>query len=396
METSRFEFKNIYGLLRHSGLASLVMITALSFVLGGALITSASAQDEPPTKTEPAPAAEAPAADQETENNKGEGVAEAEAETAPVAEETLESMLDQWKGLEAEMSAIKRDLLSAVDPGVMAELRNSYGEKNDAANLLVGTIENAALEKLSGGDKSTQLFELLTGIVMNHADFERDQTALEIGHKLIDAGIERKYFDAAATADRLLPFAKEVLRELAIRCAEAAADDLPRVKLVTSKGDIVLELFENEAPDTVGNFISLVESDYYDGLTFHRVLENFMAQGGDPKGDGTGGPGYTIYCECYKSDYRRHFPGSLSMAKTAARDTGGSQFFLTFVRTGQLDGKHTVFGRVIDGMDVVNSLQRINPDDRSGLAKPEPDKIISAEVLRKRDHEYVAKKAGGG
>jgi cyclophilin family peptidyl-prolyl cis-trans isomerase len=173
--------------------------------------------------------------------------------------------------------------------------------------------------------------------------------------------------------------------EAAIRKAESEADDLPRVKLQTSKGDIVLELFENEAPQSVGNFISLVESGFYDGLTFHRVLPNFMAQGGCPDGSGGGGPGYEILCECYRPDFRRHFSGTLSMAH-AGKDTGGSQFFLTFRPTPHLDGKHTAFGRVIEGMDVLASLQRIDPSSPS--AGVEPDRIVQASVLRKRDHEY--------
>ena len=110
----------------------------------------------------------------------------------------------------------------------------------------------------------------------------------------------------------------------------------------TSEGDIEIELFENEAPNTVLNFITLVDKGFYNGLKFHRVLPGFMAQGGDPKGDGTGGPGYTIPCECYQPDHRLHFRGSLSMAH-AGRDTGGSQFFLTFVPTQHLDGMHTGF-----------------------------------------------------
>ena len=122
-----------------------------------------------------------------------------------------------------------------------------------------------------------------------------------------------KYFKLAKDAGVLSTYGKELepnvaeykdlwAKEQAIREAEAKADDLPRVKLTTTKGVIVLELFENEAPETVGNFVSLVEAGKYDTLTFHRVLKNFMAQGGDPKGDGSGGPGYHIYCECYKPD----------------------------------------------------------------------------------------------
>jgi cyclophilin family peptidyl-prolyl cis-trans isomerase len=182
-------------------------------------------------------------------------------------------------------------------------------------------------------------------------------------------------------------------KESAIRAAEAKADDLPRVRLTTTQGDIVVELFENEAPQTVANFLTLVKKGFYDGVTFHRVIPKFMAQGGDPQGDGSGGPGYAIRCECYEPDARMHFRGSLSMAHSG-RDTGGSQFFLTFVPTEHLDGIHTVFGRVIEGMDVLAQLQhRIpNADERKNRALPEPDEIIKAEVLRDRGHEYTFEK----
>lgn len=185
---------------------------------------------------------------------------------------------------------------------------------------------------------------------------------------------------------------KQWAKEQEFRAAEAEKNDLPRVRLKTTKGDIVLELFENEAPETVGNFVSLVEKQdqpFYDGLTFHRVLPGFMAQGGCPKGDGTGGPGYQIYDECLKENARLHFRGSLSMAKGGAPDSGGSQFFLTFVPTPQLNNKHTVFGRVVEGIDVLAKIQRRNPEEK---LKPEPDKILSAEVIRKRDHAYAPNK----
>ena len=176
--------------------------------------------------------------------------------------------------------------------------------------------------------------------------------------------------------------------EAAVRAAEAASNDLPRVKMETSEGDIVIELFENEAPQAVGNFVSLVEKKYYDGLIFHRVLPGFMAQGGCPDGRGTGGPGYNIYCECQKDGYRKHFAGTLSMAH-AGKDTGGSQFFLTFLPTPHLDGRHTAFGRVIEGMDVLSSLKRVNPQRPSGV---EPSKIKKATVIRKRNHPYAPTK----
>jgi cyclophilin family peptidyl-prolyl cis-trans isomerase len=177
--------------------------------------------------------------------------------------------------------------------------------------------------------------------------------------------------------------------EQSIREQEAKADDLPRVKMETTKGEMILELFENEAPEAVGNFVHLVEEKFYDGLTFHRVIEDFMAQGGCPTGDGRGGPGYRIRCECYAANHRRHFAGSLSMAH-AGRDTGGSQFFITFQPTPHLDGAHTVFGRVMEGSDVLAKLQRIDPSMPNPKVKP--DKIVKATVLRKRDHQYTPTK----
>lgn len=179
--------------------------------------------------------------------------------------------------------------------------------------------------------------------------------------------------------------AKLIAEEMKTREAEAKANDLPRVKLETSKGDIVLELFENEAPNTVANFISLVEKGFYDKLVFHRVIDGFMAQGGDPKGNGSGGPGYSVPCECYAPNHRNHFFGSLAMAH-AGKDTGGSQFYLTFGPTTHLNGKHTVFGRVIEGGEVLGKLTRIQPGEPG-----EPDKIVKATVIRKRAHEYKPK-----
>jgi cyclophilin family peptidyl-prolyl cis-trans isomerase len=178
-------------------------------------------------------------------------------------------------------------------------------------------------------------------------------------------------------------------KEQEIRKQEAEQDDLPRVKLTTTAGDIVVELFENEAPDTVGNFINLVESDFYKDVKFHRVLPHFMAQTGDPKGDGTGGPGYNIYDEVDNPDHRRHFRGSLSMAKGQFKDTGGSQFFLCFTPRESLDGLHTVFGRVIEGMDVLARIQRVDPEKPGDAEKTVLEK---AEVLRKREHPYLPRK----
>ena len=122
----------------------------------------------------------------------------------------------------------------------------------------------------------------------------------------------------------------------------------------SKKGNIVLELFEKDAPNTVANFVKLINKGYYNGLKFHRVIPNFMIQGGCPVGNGTGGPGYAIKCEI---NPRKHLAGTLSMAH-AGKDTGGSQFFITHSPQPHLDGVHTVFGQVIEGMDVVNAIRQ--------------------------------------
>ena len=122
----------------------------------------------------------------------------------------------------------------------------------------------------------------------------------------------------------------------------------------TEKGNIFLELFENEAPKTVDNFVKLINQGFYNGLTFHRVIDNFMIQCGCPKGDGTGGPGYTIKCEI---NPKKHRTGTLSMAH-AGKNTGGSQFFITHAPQPHLDGVHTVFGQVREGMDIVNKIKQ--------------------------------------
>ena len=177
-------------------------------------------------------------------------------------------------------------------------------------------------------------------------------------------------------------------KEKPIREAEAVQDDLPQVVLRTTAGDVVVELFENEAPNTVANFISLVEDGFYDGLNFHRVLPGFVAQGGCPLGTGTGHPGYRIQCECLEENSRKHFMGSLSMAH-AGRDTGGSQFFITLTPQPALDGEHTVFGRVIKGMENVEQFGLVNPEELKG---DEVTTVIKeAKVLRKRDHDYEPK-----
>lgn len=147
----------------------------------------------------------------------------------------------------------------------------------------------------------------------------------------------------------------------------------------TNKGNIEFELFDEAAPNTVKNFITLIEKDYYNGLTFHRVVPDFVVQGGCPHGTGTGGPGYTIPCET-EGSMQTHILGAFSMAH-AGRDTGGSQFFIVLnpENCKHLDGKHTVFGRVTTSMDVVRTLTQGDRMNRITVSEV-PASIRDAEL----------------
>ena len=242
-----------------------------------------------------------------------------------------------------------------LDLGLVLLRTNQYAE----ANQIIDSIPRTDLEKLQGADD--KLMKVRSQLESYYQDEEK------------------------------------------ILAAEAAADDLPRVELQTTQGPIVVELFENEAPDTVGNFINLVESGFYKDMIFHRVLAGFMAQTGQvarfPNGYVNRDPGYTIYDETKNG--RRHFSGYLSMAKTNDPDSAGGQFFITFAPTNFLDGRHTVFGRVIEGMENFGHIkptfeeqetEKGKPPKEVPLNEPDPDRILKAKVIRKRDHAYFPNK----
>jgi cyclophilin family peptidyl-prolyl cis-trans isomerase len=332
------------------------------------------------------------------------------------AADHFRELYGEWNSLNKRLDEL-RDQYEKAAPAAQGEIKKQYEELVARSNELLpklGTSAEAAY--VAAPNKDADALRTLIGIVAYNYRHDDYEAALRLAKVLDDnkcsepvlysiAGAAAFGADDFETAEKYLLIAdkagkldvqgKELLAELPaqkinwakeqeIRQKEAAADDLPRVKLETNKGTIVIELFENQAPQTVGNFISLVEKKYYDGLTFHRVIPGFMAQGGDPTGNGSGGPGYKIYCECQKENARKHFRGTLSMAH-AGKDTGGSQFFLTFRPTTHLNGLHTSFGRVIEGLYVLAKIQRRDPRDPSA---PMPDTIVKAEVVRKRDHPY--------
>lgn len=341
----------------------------------------------------------------------------------------FEKQFAQWKDLLAQLRALRAKWLS-VKPDERKEIEDEYAALLKRGEEMEPKII-AGAEAAYDADpaKDPEIGKFLSELANEEVERDAYEPALQQAELLIKhdydnpriynlAGIAalctnqfdkaKEYLTKAKEASALDSTGQTFLskldecrelweKEAELRAAEAKADDLPRVLLKTSKGDVEIELFENEAPNTVANFISLVEKGFYNGLNYHRVLPHFMAQGGDPKGNGTGGPGYNIECECYKPEHRLHFRGSLSMAH-AGRDTGGSQFFMMFRPSGpiagyNLNGKHTVFGRIIKGMDVLTKLQRTEGAEGMPTNK-EPDKIIEAKVLRKRDHEYKVRHVG--
>lgn len=351
------------------------------------------------------------------------------AESAPPAEASWEELAARMKAIEARVNEIRAEF-DAADAARKAELRTEFNQLAtelqrdifpDLALLAPARLEEfpddlvaaeLVMQQMFNSNRFAEAAQLADQILaelpdnnaalnfggMAHFAIHNFQRSHEILEHARSAGllVDRLPRDdgSAMSLPEYLEHSQNYIdywtEEQAIREREAAAEGeelLPQVRLTTSRGEILLELFENEAPNTVANFISLVEEGYYDGLKFHRVIPWFMAQGGCPNTragaaglPGQGGPGYRIECECFAENARRHFAGSLSMAH-AGRDTGGSQFFITHLPTPLLNVDyhpeiaHTVFGRVVEGMDVVAALEI-------------GDVIESAEVVRKRNHPY--------
>jgi cyclophilin family peptidyl-prolyl cis-trans isomerase len=374
------------------------------------------ADTKPPTAAKGEPAKDKPAA-----------ATAKPAATGASPAEVFAKKLAEWKDVFKELRKLRADFQTAA-PDKVGEIQTKWNELIAKGETLIPELRAAGTQAfVAEPNKDQDLARFLVGIVANDVARDDYEPAAELSQTLLQKGCDEKglyepaaiaafatndfdkadeYFKKAkekqAIGDAGKKYVDEVEKykgywedELELRGKEEAQGKqdekkaLPRVELATSKGKITIELFENEAPGAVGNFISLVEKGFYNGLVFHRVLPGFMAQGGCPKGDGTGGPGYNIYCECSKEPYRKHFRGTLSMAH-AGPNTGGSQFFLTFLPTPHLNGKHTAFGRVVEGMDVLAKLQRIDPQGKE--PKPTPDKIVEAKVIRKRPHAYEPNK----
>ena len=233
-----------------------------------------------------------------------------------------------------------------------------------------------AAQKAPTSDKYAKLGDAC----MNTNRFAEAKVAFERARDLASADRDKRKHEQAIKA--AVQYVEDWQREQKLH----EKDDLPIAEIDTTRGKMVVELFEDEAPNTVANFITLAEAGFFDNTAFHRCMAYFMIQGGDPEGTGRGGPGYRIKDECGREDARLHYRGSLSMANEQKPDSNGSQFFVTSVNTWQLNGRHTVFGRVLEGLHVAE----VPPLDPTN--KAEPFGLKTVRIIRKRDHDYVVEK----
>ena len=312
-------------------------------------------------------------------------------------QQAVDDLKAKMASLNSQLTTIEAEINTGV--GDLSALQSKYKDVLDELNETIESLKKSCLTAISADGTNQENIQTVMGILLNDANNGDDREVLMACDQLIAAGIHPAYFEYAAKAGRIKIGAREIFDEALIRLREFKSDDLPRVLLKTNKGDITVELYENEAPQAVANFISLVESGFYDDCLFHSVIESFRAQTGGPTREDASRKtaGYKIYCECYKPDARPHFTDVLSMAVTRSRDTGASQFIIALERTTDLDGKHTVFGRIIDGHAITDQLVRTAIEingEATDIPNANPDYIISAEVIRKRDHKYKFRKVG--
>jgi cyclophilin family peptidyl-prolyl cis-trans isomerase len=365
---------------------------------------TAAPTTDSPVPTDPAanpPASEAssaPAGDQAPA--AGDPVAPPDVPADEPLPTDYEGLLAKWEQIRTSLVDLRTRFEAASELLEKDSIRVEYTSLLTRASNVIDRLRDVSLGGLTAENLDPAKLKTLLGIMLNDANEGADDRVLATAETLIALGVPADKFEQAARIERLSIPAREMFEEILIRQREFRADDLPRAKITTNRGVIEFELYENEAPNTVANFITLAKAGFYNGLKFHRVLEGFMAQGGDPNGDGTGGPGYTIPCECVTPEARRHFTGVLSMAKAPARDSGGSQFFITFSRNDSvrnLDGQHTVFGRVIAGQEVLDKLTRTHESTQFGEQPIEAavaDTIATIEIVRDRGHEYKVRKTG--
>jgi len=329
-----------------------------------------------------------------------------------------EDFLRMWDEALVEGKKIKRELNLAlyqliirtdqVDAELADLARTAIGPMFEDYQYEIVYQMSTRLDRIFPDERDIQLMRARSALVTNRFD-EAAQIRDLIGDLL------RKMEDHEREMFLNLPNLQALMaKEMNLRKAEEEADDLPRVEMITSEGTLVLELFENQYPETVGNFISLVESGFYDNLIFHRVTKNFLplslAEAGflEMQLDLSTGvmrfprrhPGYNIVDEKPQGESRSHLRGTISLLREYDQqgfvipNSQSATFFIPLVPIPMLDGQHTVFGRVVSNFEVIDKIQvniKTSPDDgkETPVEQPGFTKIIQATVLRKRDRDYV-------
>jgi cyclophilin family peptidyl-prolyl cis-trans isomerase len=430
-------------LLIAAGVLGAALVTASPQGLGGAAIAQPPSADAAPTADTPTADASGEIEAAIREGAAGDRAAMADAgptEAAPPAEplsaevQALQKQYDDqrraWAATLAEMQRIQILYHNQADRSPQSLQR--YGDLRDRSRAELRELFSSAEQLFALHDQDFEAGSLLATLL----DYRRTKSmydgSFRAAKRLVDAGanLPEFYLMAARSAfidghfDEVMTHYMKLLEEHGrekleqvdqqiaysldfypqwweeeqeYRRADAEAE-LPRVLLETSRGPVVIELFEDRAPNTVANFIDLVEQGFYDSTDFYQVIDDLLAMGGDPIGDGTGTSGRFIPDEYDRPDRRRIFRGSLFMAKMPdGRETGAgyvpdsasSQFIIALMPMTPSEQTQTVFGRVIEGMDVVCSLQRVDPQQKKeGEVQLPPDRIESARVIRKRDHDY--------
>jgi cyclophilin family peptidyl-prolyl cis-trans isomerase len=349
--------------------------------------------------------------------------AERASHDAPPAVADFQKLQENWRRCSLRLQELKA-LFEVSNPAQRSKIRADMAAAVDDANTALVQMLPALEAAYEAQPKDRALTDLMASIARLGFDGDRYEIVMPLAkllardfpdkasvqnlagltaYELVNLKEAQAYLERAKELGGLGPRDERVVErllenmpqrqslvdaEMARRAEESRLNNLPRVKLQTSRGDIVVELFEDDVPNTVASFVGLVEDGFYDGLEFFRVDNGFGAMTGSPSNDGTGGPGYEIERETGARGPRPLLRGTLSMIPLTER-TNGSQFLITLrsANVERLEGKQTVFGRVVEGMDVVERLHRV--DVRGPARLFDPDRILEATVLRKRDHKYV-------
>jgi cyclophilin family peptidyl-prolyl cis-trans isomerase len=359
-----------------------------------------------------------------------------ESDTSPLAQAyrvQLAELKKQMKNLRRKIVEHHTDLSADRDSKLQ-----EWQKVSQAAREASHQFRKAAIDLYrSDSQRYSTVGDLLFGMLKEECEADRFEGMNEVGKVLVEQQYPNPDTDGiaglAAFGEHDFEFSEQCLRraiqtgvdtavppqvlqsieqlkedwkkELELRQAEARADDLPRVRISTTKGVIVLELFEDDAPETVANFLYLSKNGFYDGRPIFRVLKHFVAQTGCERGDGSGSAGYTVRGEMKSPRARKHFRGSVAVAlgsdpatQTTDYDSGSAQFFFDLLASPPMNGEYCVFGRVIEGMEVLGELTKIDlssKDAKEEYAGMNPDSMVRVEILRQRNSSYIPKPLTG-